>query len=127
MKKKWILAGFTGLLVLVSLANLSAQNSLILDDAIKQSAAEIERRLAAGSKIVILNFSSPSTRFSSYVIDKLTGAIVNGGKIAGVDRTAIDNFPAGVYHFNDAGFVTPWINSMEQNREKAGMGWFKIF
>jgi TolB-like protein len=86
MEKKQILAGFIGLMALVNLANLSAQNSLVLDDAIRQSAAEIEERLTQGNKIVILNFTSPSARLSNYVIDELTGTIVNGGKIIVVDR-----------------------------------------
>jgi TolB-like protein len=86
MEKKWILAGLIGLMALVNLANLSAQNSLVLDDAIKQSATEIEGRLTEGVKIVVLNFNSPSERLSGYVIDELTGVLVNGGKITVVDR-----------------------------------------
>jgi TolB-like protein len=34
----------------------------------------------------VLNFSSPSVRLADYVIDELTGCIVNGGKIVVVDR-----------------------------------------
>jgi TolB-like protein len=86
MVKKWISIGLMGLMALMNLANLSAQNNLVLDDAIRQSAAEIEERLTTGNKIVVLNFRSPSTRLSDYVIDELTGAIVDGGKITVVDR-----------------------------------------
>ncbi|MDR0624509.1 MAG: P13 family porin [Treponema sp.] len=86
MKKQGILAGFFWIMALTGLANLSAQNSIILDDAIKQSAMEIEGRLTEGIKIVVLNFTSPSVRLSNYIIDELTGAIVNGGKITVVDR-----------------------------------------
>jgi hypothetical protein len=86
MKNLRVLAGFAVIMALVGPGGLNAQNSLILDDAIQQSAAEIEGRLPEGIKIVILNFSSPSVRLSNYVIDELTGAIVNGGKITVVDR-----------------------------------------
>jgi TolB-like protein len=86
MKRNRIFAGFFGILAFAGLANLNAQNNLVLDDAIRQSAVEIEGRLIQGNKIVILNFSSPSVRLSNYVIDELTGAIVNGGKITVVDR-----------------------------------------
>jgi TolB-like protein len=86
MRKRGIWAGFFGLMALAGLARLNAQSNLTLDDAIKQSATEIEGRLTQGIKIVVLNFNSPSERLSGYVIDELTGAIVNSGKITVVDR-----------------------------------------
>jgi TolB-like protein len=86
MKNLRFLAGFMVFMALAGGGNLNAQSSVILDEGIRQSAAEIEGRLPAGSKIVILNFTSPSVRLADYVIDELTGVIVNSGKITVVDR-----------------------------------------
>jgi TolB-like protein len=86
MRKQRILAGFIGIMAFVGLGSLSAQSNVTLDEAIQQSAAEIEGRLTEGIKIVVLNFRSPSVRLSNYVLDELTGAIVNSRKITVVDR-----------------------------------------
>jgi TolB-like protein len=86
MKKQGMRAGFFGLMVLAGLAGLNAQTGLTLDNAIQQSAAEIEERLAGGVKIVTLNFDSPSDRFSAYVLDELAGALANSGNITVADR-----------------------------------------
>jgi TolB-like protein len=86
MKKQSMRAGFFGLMALAGLAGLNAQTSLTLDDAIQQSAAEIEERLAEGVKIVALNFASPSERLSDYIMNELAGALANSGNITVVDR-----------------------------------------
>jgi TolB-like protein len=64
----------------------AAQQTVTLDAAIADAAKAIDNRLSAGSKIVVLNFNSPSERLSNYIIDELTGAIVNSGKLTAVDR-----------------------------------------
>ena len=61
-----------------------------LDEALAQAAARIEERIAAGSKIALLNFSSHSDRFSSYVLDELTANLVDSRKLVVVDRKEID-------------------------------------
>jgi TolB-like protein len=86
MKNLRVLAGFAVIMALVSPGGLNAQSSVSLDDGIQQSAVEIEGRLTSGSKIVVLNFTSPSVRLADYVIDELTGFIVNRGKLVVVDR-----------------------------------------
>lgn len=64
-----------------------AQTSLILlDEAIRQGARDIEGRLDDGVKVVVLNFNSPSERLSNYVLDELLFNLVNGGKLVVVDR-----------------------------------------
>ncbi|MDR0760175.1 MAG: hypothetical protein LBF74_08705, partial [Treponema sp.] len=86
MKNRKVLTGCILVMALAGSGSLNAQSSVSLDDGIRQSAVEIEGRLTEGSKIVVLNFSSPSVRLADYVIDELTGCIVNGGKIVVVDR-----------------------------------------
>ena len=61
-----------------------------LDQAIAEAAARIDERVEAGSKIALLNFSSPADRFSAYVLDELTGNLVDTGKLIVVDRAEVD-------------------------------------
>ena len=56
-------------LFMISSGMLYAQNLVSLDEAIQIGAEEIEARLPQGSKVVVLNFRSPSQRFSNYVLD----------------------------------------------------------
>ena len=69
---------------------LSAQTAVSLDDAIITGAFEIENRLPAGIKVVVLNFTSPSPRLSSYVIDEMMTALVRSGKVQVVDRANLE-------------------------------------
>jgi hypothetical protein len=63
---------------------------LPLDEAIREAAENLEARLEPGSKIALLNFSSPREEFSVYVLDELSGRWVNGGKLVVVDRRNLD-------------------------------------
>jgi TolB-like protein len=77
---------FSFILLCAAAGLASAQNTVTLDEAIQKTAATITGRLKQGSKVAVLNFSSPSQRLSNYVIDELTGALVNTGKLTLVDR-----------------------------------------
>jgi len=68
----------------------SSDNMLTLDNAIAQAAANINGRFAAGSKIAILNFNSPTEKFSAYVLDELTANLVSSRKLIVVDRKETD-------------------------------------
>jgi len=63
---------------------------MTLDQAIADAAARIDQRIPAGSKIALLNFSSPSDRFSLYVLDELSANLLDSGKLIVVDRREID-------------------------------------
>jgi TolB-like protein len=65
-------------------------NDVTLDQAIKEAAARIDGRLEAGTKIAILNFNSPSIRFSEYVISELEANLLDTGKLIIVDRHEVD-------------------------------------
>jgi len=69
---------------------LYAQTTGSLDEAIKAGAEEIEARLPRGTKIVVLNFRSPSQRFSNYCLDEMMTALVKNGKFTVVDRTNLE-------------------------------------
>jgi tetratricopeptide (TPR) repeat protein len=58
---------------------LSEEDGLSLDEAIEQSAAEIAADLPAGSRVAIVGFSSEHESLSEYIMDELTGALVDGG------------------------------------------------
>jgi TolB-like protein len=50
----------------------------------------METRLPAGTKIALINFTSPSQAFSEYVLDELSSVLVNNGKLVVVDRANLD-------------------------------------
>ncbi len=86
---------FVGIaLILMFPAQLSAEDdmkkSLELDDAIKKMSESIISNLDADSKIVILNFDSTSKKMSDYLIDELSGRIVNDNHLVVVDRRNLD-------------------------------------
>jgi tetratricopeptide (TPR) repeat protein len=54
-------------------------DGLSLDEAIEQSAAEITAELPEGTRVAIVGFSSEHESLSEYIMDELTGALVDGG------------------------------------------------
>jgi TolB-like protein len=67
-----------------------ANKPVQLDAALMVAAERIDARIAAGSKIAVINFNSKSGNFSSYVIDELTAYLVDSGNLEVVDRDKID-------------------------------------
>ena len=61
-----------------------------LDRAIQAAARSIETNVEPGLKIALLNFNSPSERFSEYVLEELSVQLVNGRKLVVVDRRELD-------------------------------------
>ena len=81
MKKTFlILAVF-----LLATAVLHARE-LSLDEAVIRCARDIEGELPQGTMVLVLNFTSPSASFSDYIIEELIGELLQGRKIAVVDR-----------------------------------------
>jgi TolB-like protein len=68
----------------------AGSGDMSLDQAIAEAAVRIDERIASGSKIAPINFSSSSDKFSSYVLDELTANLVDSGKLTVVDRKEID-------------------------------------
>jgi TolB-like protein len=71
--------------ILFTCMGLSAQQ-VNLATAIMRAARSVEEVLPRNSKVAVLNFASPSETFSDYVIEELTGELVNGKKVTIVDR-----------------------------------------
>ena len=61
-----------------------------LDQAIAEAAGNINERIPTGSKIALLNFSSPADRFSSYVLDELTANLIDSGNLTVVNRSEVE-------------------------------------
>jgi TolB-like protein len=85
MKKQLLI--FTVFLLLTASA-LFAQE-MTLNEVITHSARGVEEALPQGTMIAVLNFASPSPAFSEYVIEELTGELVNGRKLTIVDRSSL--------------------------------------
>ncbi|MDR1957385.1 MAG: CsgG/HfaB family protein [Treponema sp.] len=67
-----------------------AQNALTLDMALSNSTSYLRGRIPAGSKVLVLNFTSNWTQLSEYIVEELIGYIVNEGALAVVDRRNLD-------------------------------------
>jgi TolB-like protein len=61
-----------------------------LNTAIRDAAARMETRLDRGTKVALINFTSPSQAFSEYVLDELSSVLVNNGHLVVVDRANLD-------------------------------------
>ena len=96
MKKKQQI-GFTLLIAICYLlfANCASKpavnpDEVSLNTAIRQAAERMESRLDRGTRIALINFTSPSQAFSEYVLDELSSVLVNSGHLVVVDRANLD-------------------------------------
>jgi len=85
MKKPFL---FLAVFLLLTASALFAQE-MTLNEVIIRSARGVEEALPQGTMIAVLNFASPSPAFSEYVIEELTGELVNGRKLTIVDRSSL--------------------------------------
>lgn len=67
---------------------------VVLDRGITTIARHIEDSLVPGTKVAILNFSSPTDRFSNYIIEMLMVELVGNRKLKVVDRQDLDKIRA---------------------------------
>jgi TolB-like protein len=79
--------------------------SVTLNEAIRSAAREMGQTLPQGSKVAVVNFTSPSEELSRYVINELNDAIVNGRQITVVDRQQL-NLVLGELQFQEGGLVS---------------------
>ena len=77
------------LFMFVSVITFS-QNPLTIDTALKNSTSYLNGRIMAGSKVIVLNFTSNWPQLSEYIIEELIGYIVNEGKLTVVDRNNLE-------------------------------------
>ena len=74
------------LVILVLTAGALSAQELSLREVIVRSARDVEEALPQRTMVLVLNFSSPSETFSDFVIEELSGELIDGGKIIIVDR-----------------------------------------
>ena len=67
-----------------------ANRVVSLDEAIQNSARQIENRLDAGSTVIVFQFQSQNEMLSDYVLKELFDLLVNANKFVVLDRTAND-------------------------------------
>jgi TolB-like protein len=68
----------------------NAGDVVSLDRAIQAAAQNIEAALERGSKVAVLNVNSDSESLADYIIEELTGTLVNGKKLVITDRKNLD-------------------------------------
>ncbi|MDR0784602.1 MAG: penicillin-binding protein activator LpoB [Treponema sp.] len=67
-----------------------AEQAQSLDEALSASTAYLNSRIPSGSKVVVLNFTSKWLDLTDYIIEELTGYIVNEGTLTVVDRRNLE-------------------------------------
>jgi len=90
--KKWIFFIISIILIISGCATGagSLMTGLSLDEAITEAAVQISHESEAGSRIALINISSPSDRLSLYVLDGLSTNLVNTRRLTVVDRAEVD-------------------------------------
>jgi hypothetical protein len=85
-----------------------SRGGVSLDDAIYNSALQIQEGLGNGSKIVVYQFQSQNERISNYVLNELFNLLVNSRKFTVLDRSAQDVVNAELnYQYNtSAGMIS---------------------
>jgi len=82
MKKIYLT--LTAILLIIGCATVKANpDEVSLNTAIREAAARMELRLNRGTKIALINFTSPSQAFSDYVLDELSSVLVNNSSTSG--------------------------------------------
>ena len=76
-----------------------------LSTAIREAAARMESGLERGTKVALINFTSPSQAFSDYVLDELSSVLVNNRYLVVVDRANLDRIRQEL-GFNSSGEVS---------------------
>ena len=61
-----------------------------MEEGIENIAREIEESLPAGTRIAVVNFKTPSARFSDYVLEELQGILIQHRKLVVVDRKNLE-------------------------------------
>jgi tetratricopeptide (TPR) repeat protein/TolB-like protein len=85
MKKRFIVA------VAVMITSVAfAQTEFSLDDGIARIARDIEAELPVETRIAVMNFESPSQRFSDYVLEELQGYLVNNKQLVVIERSRLE-------------------------------------
>jgi TolB-like protein len=90
MKK--ILFGIIPLIMLIMAcaSKPAASGGMTLDQSLLEAADRIDEVIVKGTKIAMINFSSPSDQFSSYVLDELSANLVDSRNLTVIDRQEID-------------------------------------
>jgi hypothetical protein len=94
-------------LLITTCASTPATNpdEVSLGTAIRQAASQIESGLERGTKVALINFTSPSQAFSDYVLDELSSVLVNNRHLIVVDRANLDRIRQEL-GFNASGEVS---------------------
>ena len=91
MKKAVFLLLAASFLIFSSCITTSRNHrALHIDRALKEAAQHIDSKIDPGTRIAILNITSPSSRLSTYSIDELQGAILDIGNLVLLDRHSIE-------------------------------------
>jgi tetratricopeptide (TPR) repeat protein len=74
----------------VPVSSPASADGLSLDQGIARIAADLEAGLPENTRIAVVNFESPSARFSDYVLEELQGLLVNRKRLTVSDRSNLE-------------------------------------
>ena len=94
-----------------STGKAAGNRGMTLDQAVKAAASEIEEIIPAKTVLALLNFNSPTERFSEYVLEELTANLVSSRTFTIVDRNETDLIRRE-FNFQMSGEVSD--NSMQE-------------
>lgn len=82
-----------------------------LDRAIREASQSMKDNLEQGTTVAVLNFSSGSARFDDYVMQELTYALVNGGKLTVKEQKDLESIRKNIQkdfegYANDAELIS---------------------
>ena len=97
MGKRTIIPGLAVLMFFIG-GFVFAQTMVTLDQAINNGVSEIETRLSQGTRVMVLDFNSPSQRLSNYVLDEMMTRLARNGKIRVVEKVDLE-FVLGELNF----------------------------
>ena len=89
MGKKIIILGLAALMLPMG-GFVFAQTIITLDQAISHGVNENEIRLEQGTKVMVLDFNSPSQNLSNYVLDEMIAGFVRNEKLGMVDNEDLE-------------------------------------
>jgi TolB-like protein len=83
-----------------------SQNTVSLDVGLRNSVRYFEGRLPNGTKLAVLNLSSPSPSLAEYVIEEIIGYLVNSNSLTLVERGMDLNFLQQEMNYQFSGEVS---------------------
>jgi hypothetical protein len=96
---------FTGILAMLLVLPLTAEDVFTLDDALDNGAAYLTMQIPSGKTVLLFNIECDNRDISDYIINEMTSNIVNGAHFIPVDRKNMEALEAEL-NFQLSGMIS---------------------